>query len=33
MTNTVDIEEINKGLNHGENPLTNPNTLASRQKK
>ena len=27
------IEEINKGLNHGENPLTNLNTLTSRQKK
>ena len=27
------IENINKGLNHGENPLTNLKTLTSRQKK
>ena len=27
------IERINKELNAGENPLTNLNTLASRQKK
>ena len=27
------IEDINKGLNHGENPLINVNTLTSRQKK